>query len=134
MNDNIVAYWLPRDPIPAGQSRQFSYRLRFTDEPLDDSLARVVATRVGQALNTEGQRSFVIDFRGAGDIPDDLVPEVWSAAGEVFAPRGQVVAQAGVYRVAFELDPKRENLVEMGVVLRSQGKPWSETWLYQWSR
>jgi periplasmic glucans biosynthesis protein len=134
MNDNIVAYWQPREPIPAGQSRQFTYRLRFTDEPLDDSLARVVATRVGQALNTEGHRSFVIDFAGKGDIPDDLVPEIWSSGGELFAPRGQVVAQAGVYRVAFELDPKRENLVEMGVVLRSQGKPWGETWLYQWSR
>jgi glucans biosynthesis protein len=59
---------------------------------------------------------------------------VWSSAGEVFAPRGQVVPQAGVYRVAFELDPKRETLIEMGAVLRSQGKPWSETWLYQWSR
>jgi len=134
MNDNIVAYWQPADPIPAGQSRQFSYRLRFTAEPLDDSLARVVATRVGQSLNSEGHRSFVIDFKGAADIPDDVVPEVWSRPGEVFAPRGQVVAQTGVYRVAFELDPKRENNVEMGVVLRSQGKPWSETWLYQWSR
>jgi glucans biosynthesis protein len=134
MNDNIVAYWQPREPIAAGQSRQFSYRLRFTDEPLDDSLARVVATRVGQSVNDEGQRSFVIDYRGVGDIPNDIVPEVWSSAGEVFAPRGQVVAQAGVYRVAFELDPKTERVIEMGVVLRSQGKPWSEMWLYQWSR
>jgi glucans biosynthesis protein len=134
MNDNIVAYWQPREPILAGQSRQYSYRLRFTAEPLDDSLARVVATRVGQAVNSEGQRSFVIDYRGVGDIPDDLVPEVWSSVGEVFAPRGQVVAQAGVYRVAFELDPNNERVVEMGVVLRSQGKPWGEMWLYQWSR
>jgi glucans biosynthesis protein len=134
MNDNIVAYWQPREPIAAGQSRQFSYRLRFTDEPLDDSLARVVATRVGQAVNAEAQRSFIIDYKGVGDIPDDLVPEVWSSAGEVFAPRGQVVAQAGVYRVAFELDPNNERVVEIGVVLRSQGKPWSEMWLYQWSR
>jgi glucans biosynthesis protein len=134
MNDNIVAYWQPREPIAAGQSRQYSYRLRFTDEPLDDSLARVVATRVGQAVNAEAHRSFIIDYRGVGDIPDDLVPEVWSSAGEVFAPRGQVVAQAGVYRVAFELDPNNERVVEMGVVLRSQGKPWGEMWLYQWSR
>lgn len=134
VNDNIVAYWQPREPILGGQSREFSYRLRFTNEPLDDSLARVMGTRVGQAPNAEGQRSFVIDFKGKGDIPDDLVPEVWSSAGEVFAPRGQVVPQTGVYRVTFELDPKRETLIEMGAVLRSQGKPWSETWLYQWSR
>ena len=48
MNDNIVAYWQPATPIAAGESAEFSYRLRFTAEPLDDSLARVVATRVGR--------------------------------------------------------------------------------------
>jgi periplasmic glucans biosynthesis protein len=134
MNDNIVAYWQPRTPIVAGQTAEFSYRLRFTAEPLDDSLARVVATRVGQSLNASGQRSFVVDFKGAGDIPDGIVPEVWSSAGEVFAPRGQVVAQSGVYRVAFELAPGREDIIELRVVLYSQGKPWGETWLYRWSR
>jgi glucans biosynthesis protein len=134
MNDNIVAYWQPRTPIPAGQSAVFSYRLRFTDEPLDDSLARVTATRAGQALNAAGHRSFVIDFQGAGDVPDNIVPEVWSSAGEVFAPRGHVVAQTGEYRVSFELDPAREDIIELRVVLHSNGKPWGETWLYRWSR
>ena len=94
----------------------------------------MVATRVGQSLNTDGQRSFVIDFKGTGDIPDNLVPEVWSSAGEVFAPRGHVVAQAGTYRVAFELDPGREDIIELRTVLLSDGKPWGETWLYRWTR
>jgi glucans biosynthesis protein len=85
-------------------------------------------------LNTEGQRSFVVDFEGTGDIPDNLVPEVWSSAGEVFAPRGQVLAESDVYRVAFELDPKREDIIELRTVLYSGGKPWGETWLYRWSR
>jgi len=134
INDNIVAYWQPGTPIPAGQSREFTYRLRFTVEPLDTSLARVVSTRVGQSLNAEAQRSFVVDFKGIGDIPDNLVPEVWSSAGEVFAPRGTVVPQSGVYRVAFELDPNREDIIEMRVALSSDGKPWGETWLYRWSR
>jgi glucans biosynthesis protein len=134
MNDNIVAFWQPRAPLPAQQAADFSYRLRFTKEPLDDSLARVTATRVGQSLTSEGHRSFVIDFKGAGDIPDDLAPEVWSSAGAVFVPRGHVVAQTGEYRVAFELDPEREDIVELRVVPVSNGKPWGETWLYRWSR
>jgi glucans biosynthesis protein len=134
MNDNIVAYWQPGTPLPAGQRSDFSYRLRFTAEPLDDSLARVVATRVGQALNADGQRSFIVDFKGSGDIPDNLVPEVWSSAGRVLAPRGQVVAQAGIYRAAFELDPGREDIIEMRTTLFSNGKPWGETWLYRWTR
>ncbi len=134
INDNIVAYWQPRTPLPAGGSGEFAYRLRFTNEPLDDSLARVVATRAGSSLSTAGQRSFIIDYKAAGDVPDNLVPEVWSSAGEVFAPHGQVVAQTGSYRVAFDLDPKREDLIELRVVVYSNGKPWGETWLYQWTR
>jgi glucans biosynthesis protein len=134
INNNIVAYWQPAAPLRAGERADFAYRLRFTAEPLDDSFARVVATRVGQSSNAEGQRTFVIDFKGVGDIPDNLVPEVWSSAGEVFAPRGQAVPQAGVYRVTFDLDPQRENLIELRTVLHSGGKPWGETWLYQWTR
>jgi glucans biosynthesis protein len=134
INDNVLAYWQPATPLEAEQRTDFSYRLRFTHEPLDDSLARVVATRVGQSSKAEDQRSFVVDFKGVGEIPDDLVPEVWSSAGEVFAPRGQVVPQAGLYRVAFELDPQREQLVELRTVVYSAGKPWGETWLYQWTR
>ncbi len=134
INDNIMAYWQPHTPIPAGGSSEFSYRLRFTAEPLDDSLARVMATRVGQAPSAEGQRSFVIDFKGAGDIPENLVPEVWSSAGKVFAPRGHVVEQTGAYRLAFELEPGREEIIELRTVLLHDGKPWSETWLYQWTR
>ena len=46
--------------------------LRFTTEPLDASLARVVATRAGAALQNQDQRSFVIDYRGRGPVPADL--------------------------------------------------------------
>ncbi len=134
VNNNIIAYWQPAAPLAAGQRADFSYRLRFTDEPLDDSLARVVSTRVGQSSSAEGQRSFVIDFKSNGDIPSNLVPEVWSSAGEVYMPRGQAVPQAGVYRLMFELDPQRENLVELRTMLYADGKPWGETWLYQWTR
>jgi glucans biosynthesis protein len=134
INDNIVAYWQPREPIPAGGSTELSYRLRFTVEPLDDSLARAIGTRVGRSLGDDDRRSFVIDFKGAGEVPGDLELDVSSSGGEVSAPRGHLVAQTGVYRAMFELDPPRENIVELRVTAHSQDKPWSETWLYRWSR
>jgi glucans biosynthesis protein len=136
MNDNIVAYWQPRTPIAAGQSAEFTYRLRFTTEPLDHSLARVTSTRIGQSRGFEGQRSFVIDFAPADPaaIPEGLEPEIRTSSGEVLAPRGQVVPESGVYRASFELDPQREGSAELRAVLLHEGKPWSETWLYRWSR
>jgi glucan biosynthesis protein len=36
--------------------------------------------------------------------------------------------------VAFEFDPDGEEIVEMRVMLHADGKPWSETWLYRWTR
>jgi glucans biosynthesis protein len=134
INDNIVAYWQPGAPVPAGGSAEYSYRIRFTTEPLDSSLARAVGTRVGRSPRNEDRRSFVIDFKGEGEVPDDLELDVSSSGGAVSSPRGHGVPQAGVYRAMFELDPQRENLVELRVTLHSSGKPWSETWLYRWSR
>jgi glucans biosynthesis protein len=133
IHDNLVAYWQPDAPLPAGSRAHFSYRLRFTDEPLDTSLARVVATRSGQALQNEDQRSFVVDFRGRGPVPPDLKAEVWSSGGTVLNSRGHVLPQSDIYRVSFELDPGRLDLIELRLVLTSNGKPWAETWLYRWT-
>ncbi|HVY64359.1 MAG TPA: glucan biosynthesis protein [Gammaproteobacteria bacterium] len=134
IHDNIVAYWQPEAPIKAGQKASFAYRLRFTAEPLDASLARVVATRSGAALQNQDQRSFVIDYRGRGPIPQDLKPEVWSSGGAVLNARGHVLPGTDIYRASFELDPGREDTVELRLVLTSNGKPWGETWLYRWSQ
>ena len=134
INDNIVTYWQPRRPLVAGQRAKFAYRLRFTAEPLDASLARVVATRIGEALQAESHRSFVIDFQGSGSLPPDLELRVSTSTGEVLAPRGQLVPQSGVYRVSFELDPGRAALAELRAEVLSGGRPWAETWLYRWTR
>jgi glucans biosynthesis protein len=134
IHDNVVAYWQSATPLAAGVRTDFAYRLRFTEEPLDTALARVVGTRTGRALQAEEQRSFVIDFKGAAAPPENLTAEVWSSAGELKNPRGEIVAQNGVYRVSFELDPKREDIVELRVAVKSEGNAWAETWLYRWSR
>jgi glucans biosynthesis protein len=133
IHDNIAAYWQSGTPIAAGESAEFDYRLRFTAEPLDDSLARVVATRTGQDLQDERQRAFVVDFEGAGEIPQDVHVEVWSSAGNVLNARGQALPESDIYRASFELDPDGEDLIELRVVLRANGKPWSESWLYRWT-
>lgn len=134
INDNIVAYWQPARPLAAGKPARFAYRLRFTTEPLGGPLARVVATRIGQALQSEAQRSFVIDYQPAGPVPPEVQLRVSTSAGKVLAPRGQFVPQAGVYRVSFELEPGRAGLAELRVEALAGGRPWGETWLYRWTR
>jgi glucans biosynthesis protein len=134
IHDNIVAYWQSATPLPPGKAAEFSYRLRYTNEPLDDSLARVVATRSGVAQRSPDQRAFVIDFKGATPPPDDLQITATSSPGQVLDARGSLVTETGAYRVSFELAPERADLVELRVVLTSKEQPWSETWLYRWTR
>jgi len=134
IHDNIVAFWQPAAPLSAGTSAEFAYRLRFTGEPLDDSLARVVATRTGKALQAENERSFIVDFRGAGPPPGDLLANVWASGGKIKDARTELLPQAGLYRVSFELDPDRESLIELRLTIRTRDAPWSETWLYRWTR
>ncbi|HEX5048771.1 MAG TPA: glucan biosynthesis protein [Gammaproteobacteria bacterium] len=132
IHDNIIAFWQPATPLMPGSAANFSYRLRWTAEPLDDSVARVVATRTGKASGE--QRTFVIDFQHVTPIPDDLEIHLTSSTGRVLEPRSEKVTPEDVYRVSFELDPERADLSELRLVLMSKGKPWSETWLYRWAR
>jgi glucans biosynthesis protein len=134
IHDNIVAYWQPAAPLPAGKAAEFSYRLRYTGEPLDDSVARVVATRSGSSLESAERRVFVIDFMGAGPPPDDLQITATSGSGQIVNKRGSLVTETGAYRVSFELAPERADEVELRVLLSSKEQPWSETWLYRWIR
>ena len=50
INDNIVAYWQPQDPIPAGSEFSFAYRMFWgTEPPAAPDSAIVQTTRVGRA-------------------------------------------------------------------------------------
>jgi glucans biosynthesis protein len=132
IHDNVVVYWQPREALSAGVPARYVYRLRWLAEPLDDSLAKVVATRSGGAIEGEA-RTIAIDFRGSGAPPEDLRLEFSHSAGSASPLRGQWIAPAGIYRVSFEVDPGREDLIELRLALQGGDEPWSETWLYRWT-
>jgi glucans biosynthesis protein len=132
IHDNIVAYWQPVEPLKAGNRMDTAYRLRWLHEPLDSSLARVEATRTGKSLNAE-RRDFIIDFRSDKPVPDDLEVSVSTSNGMIINPRGRIVTPEGTYRAAFELEAQGD-AAELRLVVLADGKPWSETWLYRWTR
>jgi glucans biosynthesis protein len=57
-----------------------------------------------------------------------------SSSGEILQARGSIMTPTGAYRVSFELAPERADVVELRVLLTSKDQPWSETWLYRWTR
>ena len=49
IHDNIVAMWVPAEPVPAGAELNLAYRLHWVaDEPFQSGLGRCVATRLGR--------------------------------------------------------------------------------------
>jgi glucans biosynthesis protein len=143
IHDNIVAFWVPREPVEAGSEWSFTYRLYWSMEaPVRPDLAQTVATRVGMAgepgQDSDGEgRKFVIDFEGGQlkDLPADApVEAVLSvAAGKIGNSSAGKNDVTGGWRVIFDLLPAGGEPVELRGLLRLGDKRLTETWVYQWS-
>ncbi len=134
--DNIVAYWRPREAMPAGSEHKFTYRLMWCDRaPTDMALARVVNTSMGARFG--GGRIVHVDFTPEDAFPDDL-----SEVTVHVSSNGAPVSKGGLQRnpatdgiqLAFSFDPGERSLVELRSQLLLAGKPISEVWLYRWTK
>lgn len=135
INDNILAYWRPRSPMPAGGEVSFAYRQFWCWQPPErPPLATVAATRVGRGSGAR-RRRFLVDFTGdsLGSPIPGLRPTLTTSPGIIQALRVWPYPERKTLRVAFELDPGSDNACEMRLLLESDGKPLSETWLYRWT-
>jgi glucans biosynthesis protein len=141
IHDNIVAYWAPKTKLAAGKSLQLDYRLYWQDpEPfLPKSIAHVVATRRGRAgvAGSQGQPGykFAIDFEG-GPLSDmaqryDLKPTVTLSRGRVTSAYSLKVVGTRRWRAVFDAVFDGRDPVNLRCVLQQNGKPLTETWMYQ---
>jgi glucans biosynthesis protein len=132
-NDNIVAFWRPKYPIPAGKSWSASYRLRWNQLPrLTPELGRVVFTRTGPSW--DGKRKlFVIDFEGLGKSTEGLRIEADTSAGKLTNLVLQPNPRIGALRASFELAPEDAKVAELRMRLMRGDQPATETWLYRWT-
>ncbi|TDR85411.1 glucan biosynthesis protein [Enterovirga rhinocerotis] len=134
INKNILAYWRPKAPLPAGQEASFAYRQFWTwTPPARPNLAQVVATRSGRAAAR--RRRFAVEFQGDGlaEVPPDLKPVLSSQPGAIHNVRVWTYPERKAVRVTFELDFGTDTACEMRLLLQSGTQPVSETWLYRWT-
>jgi glucans biosynthesis protein len=136
INDNILAYWRPKQPMAAGSEVAFAYRIYWAwAAPERPPLATVSNTSVGRGSNVR-RRRFFVDFAGdmLGDMPPtDLKPVVSVSPGTTLNLKTWPYPERKTMRVSFELDPGNESACEMRLILEAGGKPISETWLYRWT-
>jgi glucans biosynthesis protein len=135
INDNIVAFWRPKEPLRQGASHAFVYRLHWCREwPViaDAEPARVRFS--GAGLNFDRKRRlYVIEF-GDGDLSGDLSASVSASSGDISNVVVQFNNNSQMTRLSFEHDVTGTELSELRAVLMRGNKKASETWLYRWTR
>lgn len=135
--DNIVAFWRPREPLPAGQAHRCAYRLHWGADPAPPAtVARVTRTRTG-AGNRSGMRAFVLDL--AGDALRALPPDaptrlaLASSAGRLQEGWSGPNPETGGWRISLEFDPDGAATADLRCALLAGDAPLSETWLHRWT-
>ncbi|MBB3103387.1 glucan biosynthesis protein [Azomonas macrocytogenes] len=148
--DNIVSFWTPKEPVKAGQSLNFGYKLHWSDlPPVRTPLAQVHSTRSGIGGFVEGwapgehyphvwARRFSIDFTGGGL---ELLPEGTAIEPVLSVSNGRTqdfhvlkIPDTKGYRVLFDWYPTDDSVepVNMRLFIRTADRALSETWLYQY--
>lgn len=146
IHDNIVAFWWPDNPIKAGQSYTFKYRMHWLKDEEETLFprAKVVATRAGiggvSGAPNESHIKYVIDFKGGllNEIKDinDLIPDVSVDNGKIHHIVVQKNEIENGYRLFFDFEPGGR-VSELRAALKSNRKKdknavLTEVWSYQY--
>ena len=148
IHDNIVAAWVPAEPVKAGAALDLAYKLHWQGgEPphvaQQMTLARTVASRIGTGgepgqPRPQGVKKFVVEFFGPSlaTLPSGVKPEavVTASRGEIVNPFTEALTNdvAGHWRAVFDLKAGPGDPVELRLFLRLRGQVLTETWAYQW--
>jgi glucans biosynthesis protein len=141
--DNIAAYWVPKEPFESGQERRYRYTLTtFEDRHPAQSLGQVVRTRSGHAALPGGvtdrdapARRFVIDLAG-GPLTDldpgsDIRVVAETFVGRISEARAEPLPDRG-WRASFVVEAEGATPADMRMHLALDGRRVSETWSYVW--
>ena len=148
IHDNIVAAWVPAEPVKAGRVLDLAYRMSWmNDEPAASPppslrLARTVATRIGHGgepgqARPKGVRKFVVEFLGSSmaTLPSGVKPEavVTASRGQIVNPFTEALTNdvPGHWRAIFDLKAEPGDPVELRLFLRVGEQVLTETWAYQ---
>lgn len=136
INDNIVAFWRPAEPLATGQEHRIDYRLYWcATAPAEGAVAPVIATSTGARIFEEG-RIFSIDY-GAhpalGDDPARIDVRATTTAGEISGAVLQRNPATGGMRLDLTLVGDVD-YAEMRAELWRGGRHAAEVWLNRWVR
>ncbi len=135
IHDNIISFWRPKEPLKAKSEHIFTYRMHWgqgSDYP--GKLAQFAKTRIGAA--PDNRRRFVLEAVGApfnGADSGAFKATVSADKGEIKNLVLQPNPLTRGMRLSFELDAKKEPVVELRAQIMQQEEPVSEVWIYRWT-
>jgi glucans biosynthesis protein len=141
IHDNIVAYWVAKEPFRAGTRREMRYKLHWRlDEPYPSPLAHVAATRLGKGgipgqPRPKGTTKYVVDFEG-GKLSQfsqrgDVELAVSAPAGTVERQAIYPVVGTPAWRAMFDYTPASASPADLRLYLHKGSELLSETWVFQ---
>jgi periplasmic glucans biosynthesis protein len=138
VNDNMVAFWRPHDPLRAKGEYLLNYRLHWCWAPPGEvKLAQTMQTRCGLAFDQK-HRQFIIDFVGDSlkGLKEESPPTLDAGAdkGKIVSAVTQPNPDVSGWRVSIELDTQDNKLVELHARLMQGDQPLTETWIYRWTQ
>ena len=144
-NDNIVAFWSPRNPLEPGQAQTWGYRIKaLTQESKLHPGGRAVNSyqTVAKALGSNeapasGSKRFIIDFAG-GDLsyyqsaPDTVQIVPTTTAGKI--TRTFLVPNSHIdgFRAGIDVALEPGQTADLRAFLKSGTRALTETWTYPW--
>jgi glucans biosynthesis protein len=137
-NDNIVAYWVPRQPLPAGVPHTFAYSMAwYSDDKTRPPGGRVDDSRRDRA-GERGAHRFVIEFVGREleALPAETVLQgvvtigSGPGQGELVEQRVEKNPVTGGFRLVFQVRPATDQPVELRAFLQQGQSALTETWTY----
>jgi glucans biosynthesis protein len=144
-NDNIVAYWQPKDPLTQGSEYSFVYRLhwcaRWPIDPTTSPLSQVAFSGSGVAVDYSSQppkydpniRLYVIEYEGAL-VDDDFTAAVTADSGKIDNVTVSRNPVNQLLRLSFRHDATGLDTAELRASLKRGETPAGETWLFRWTR
>ncbi len=139
IHDNIVSYWVPEARLQPHKPFSFSYLLSaYAQTALWPPGGRAVATRSAPARGrSDNARRLLVDFSG-GDLltladSQPVKAEIGVRNGDVDEVNVQRLAENGVWRVSFRLQPRGNQPVDLRCYLTLYGEALTETWTYLWT-
>ena len=133
-NDNIVAFWVPKQPPAPGEPLNFRYRLRWFDEAADLAPGGQVSATWEGPVDDNGNRRITIEFHGGAldELPFDaeITPEITASGAKVMDSKVVRDPVMGSWRLTLTLGGTTDEPTELRAYLRHNKDVLTETWSY----